>query len=749
MKSEESEVRFNHYRKITMVDKFGILKIPKPVNDISSELTNFINNIFSDDQQQVCCSRISDLLYNYLINNSKNQKVYNEILDIKRNIVIEQSKKMNNVINNDVFKLLEYWIRYKKIIKEISKIFGYINMKTHNLFNIHSYKFDYQYFLGEIVHSTNHVLCGKLVDLILDGYHGKHFDRLISLVKVYTKYSFEGSTIRKYKEIFINLLIKKIEEKIMFNQLMGSIDNPNQFIINVTNIFTNIHDIMNTLEEYLEVNLLKTVKLQLLGKFVKSFLHNLTFSNVDDTFLVIQQIIDNHLAIIKVVHFMLLDDNKKGTECENNKRNKFIDIFSLYVKKSLNVDITDKKIFSNQKLYNHIINTYDRYQKLVNIFTNDTGEKFVDNTDLYFIELLNKDELVIKYLCVSIHENIKDLHNTSDNNIDEFIKNCKIITYITNKDIFTMTYAKYLQDRLLNDSNQLVNYETELKLIKTIGILFSVVNIDMEKMVDEAKISRINTNEFRKLAILFGENSAFMNVPYDLSKVDITVISNNIWKLIDRKNRNNYSCLIPKELLIYHVIYKNFFNKKCENCPDKVLDWMHDLSQVVLNIQFENKSYVFKTTASQAFVLMLFDTKDEYTYDELVSKLEMPNNILDNILTSLEIVGVLKHTDDMFQFNKYFHNKRSHINLLKYLTVKQQEQVVKETVMFDRQDILKANILRIVKTSEKINTNNLFELVKQKISTRFELETELYDKILNILISDEFVKKEDDYILYC
>lgn len=746
MENTSQDVRFKYYRRLPMKDRFGILKIPQSGNDIFLELSNFINNIFTNNDQQVCSSRIADLLYDHLLKNSNNLKLYNELLEMKNKIVKEHTLKMEKEIGNDELKLLEYWIRFKNIMKEISNIFSYVNMKTQNQFNIHSYKLDYQYFLELIVHKPDSVLCEKIVELVLNNYHGKYLNRLLSLIKLYTKYSFEGSIVRKYKDIFIEVFIEKIKKRVMLDGLIKLPPIVDQLYPSIINISDNIQKNIIQLDEYLDPTISKKIKLQLLGYFVNILLEIIHAVDDECKYNLIQGFINNDMKIIKIINYMILDENKKGTSCENFDMSILLNILTEHMRKQLDINITDKRVFSNEELYDRLYNIYDDYVNISQIFKNDLDKQYISVVDTYFSNLINNDDIMIKYICVSIHDNIKKLNN---DDIDKFMSNMKIITYIKNKDTFLITYAKYLQDRLLNDIKQQIDHSLELKIIKMISTVFDISVVDMEQMIKEHEISRTHTNEFRKLVIQFNENSAFIDVEYDLDNVNITVISNNVWKLIDRKNMNNYTCIIPKQLMIYHVIYKNFFNKKYENNPEKILDWLHDTSTVILKVHFDKQSYVFKMTASQAFVLMLYDTEDSYTYEKLIEKLEMPKTILDGILKSFEIIGIVKKVNNTFNYNNYFYNKQKHIDLIKLLNIKQKETIVKDVIMFDRKDIIKANILRCVKISQKINSEDLFNQVKERTSSQFEIDNTLYDEMVDNLLIGEFIKKEGEEIVYC
>ncbi|RXG72767.1 Cullin-4B [Armadillidium vulgare] len=156
--------------------------------------------------------------------------------------------------------------------------------------------------------------------------------------------------------------------------------------------------------------------------------------------------------------------------------------------------------------------------------------------------------------------------------------------------------------------------------------------------------------------------------------------------------------------------------KKKSMCPQE--DWQPTLGHCVLKAAFPNGPKELQVSLFQALVLLLFNTTDVLSLDEITSRTNIEDTLLRRTLQSLAcgkarvLIKNPKSKDvndgDKFIYNKDFSNQlfRIKINQIQMKETSEEQQQTEERVFQDRQYQIDAAIVRIMKM-RKIIPHNL------------------------------------------
>ena len=113
-------------------------------------------------------------------------------------------------------------------------------------------------------------------------------------------------------------------------------------------------------------------------------------------------------------------------------------------------------------------------------------------------------------------------------------------------------------------------------------------------------------------------------------------------------------------------------------------------------------------------------------------------------------VGLLKKEKNIF-VNSEFSNKRKRLNLIpkNFYDIRDDK---KENINnnIDKKNILKCNIIRIMKMNKRILYNDLFIKTSELNENKFIIERDDFKIIIEELIDNEYIERDDDisYLKY-
>ena len=426
----------------------------------------------------------------------------------------------------------------------------------------------------------------------------------------------------------------------------------------------------------------------------------------DNKFISKLSISDINKKIIKTIHEDVLILSKNTFI--NNAINKYICDFNT---KNLNV------IFNFIK--NHIIYINHFTIKIVEkIKTYQDEIKKIDNYEDYYHFILDKYKLFSQpdfYTNLVISKNIDDelkkLINQNKNApqylakyFDSIIKKCTdindekyiidILAYIEDKDIFIKYYQMFLAKRLLLKYN-----DYELNYV--------------------SKMSMILGNETYKLKNQISDiiNSKELSTESNIKKINFMVLSSGTW------NFKQHAVIFPIEIKTELDKFENFYNQKFNG---RKLTWISQSYGQLETNHFKRK-YILNVSYVQSVILLEYNRKLNLNTKYLSTEYNINKEIVQLNFDYLLNFGIIKQDSEGNYFiNEGFKKDKVKINLMSNLKKKSDnsKKIEKEDknlgVVEDRKYLVDASIVRIMKSSKRLNINDVITKTVELCSCKFK-----------------------------
>ncbi|KAH7426377.1 hypothetical protein KP509_11G098900 [Ceratopteris richardii] len=206
---------------------------------------------------------------------------------------------------------------------------------------------------------------------------------------------------------------------------------------------------------------------------------------------------------------------------------------------------------------------------------------------------------------------------------------------------------------------------------------------------------------------------------------------------------------LPHDLNIYQDIFKEFYLSKHSG---RRLMWQNSLGQCVLKADYPKGKKELSVSLFQTVVLMLFNSSDRLTFQEIKDTTGIEDKELRRTLQSLACGKVRVITkdpkgrdvedDDNFCFNADFSAPlfRIKVNAIQLKETVEENTSTTERVFQDRQYQVDAAIVRIMKT-RKVLTHTLLitELFQQ---LKFPIKPADLKKRIESLIDREYLERD-------
>jgi len=211
---------------------------------------------------------------------------------------------------------------------------------------------------------------------------------------------------------------------------------------------------------------------------------------------------------------------------------------------------------------------------------------------------------------------------------------------------------------------------------------------------------------------------------------------------------------LPKELLEHQEAFEKFYLSKHHG---RRLTWQNSLAHCSIKATFRPGSQGRKellVSLYQAAVLLLFNTSDEMSYEEISQAVGMEDKELRVNLQSLACgkVKILHKTPksrdvddgDRFSFNAKFDSKqlRIKVNSIQLKETQEENKKTTESVFQDRQYQVDAAVVRVMKARKTLSHTLLIsELFKQ---LKFPVTPSDLKKRIESLIDREYLERDKD-----
>ncbi|GFZ21822.1 cullin 1 [Actinidia rufa] len=286
----------------------------------------------------------------------------------------------------------------------------------------------------------------------------------------------------------------------------------------------------------------------------------------------------------------------------------------------------------------------------------------------------------------------------SDEAIEETLeKVVKLLAYISDKDLFAEFYRKKLARRLLFDKSANDEHERSIltKLKQQCGGQFTS---KMEGMVTDLTLARENQANF--------EESFDLNLPVEMVK-----------------------CV---------EVFKEFYQTKTKH---RKLTWIYSLGTCNINGKFEPKTMELIVTTYQASALLLFNSSDRLSYQEIMTQLNLTDDDVVRLLHSLSCANISCQS----LFLTYFMNgmKNCFEMQIPLPPVDEKKKVI-EDVDKDRRYAIDASIVRIMKSRKVLGHQQLVMECVEQLGRMFKPDFKAIKKRIEDLITRDYLERDKD-----
>lgn len=719
----DSEINTNLYsdcyqKVYSLVNQDSILeynykeKIFKKLNKSNQEIIECIKNTLDVVFNKLIAYSFNDIDYNIYFIDLYNE-LYKNMLD-KMTTLNDIFKYFHTILNQNAnFNINNVLTKNKKYIRNFKEVFN--DLWFHNIFkkfsniinkNILIYfntiRKSYQ------IQKHEHVVSDDIINLFKNI---KKIDNGQDLFDLYISKDFIRNSNNYYENNY-KLELDLITDCEIFIKRLDDIMN---FENKLASVFTNYtqHGIKCNL-----IDLLISPKTSKLCKFMLSYIKTIIniiscnektfYKNTDDIYLYANKI-KNIIKYIKSTNLVFEDSVYILNDNLQEKIQNIIDEHLLFIPSCLNnIIVFDHLDFKELLDYNTFL------QYLNSIFNND---KFSKSIDIHIKNIVENR----KYQ-TNIYTNfVKYLEGYFINNYENhtIINIYKIACLLKEKDIFILQYKRNLSKRIIK--NNLTNFDKETEFINKMSINDSFVDVShLNKIIKDYYISQQNQKEYQTIYEASIE-SYIINATF------------GIWNLQTCYTKTNYYCSNFKNLYEnFKNSYHEFYKAKYEG---RNLQYFDNYNTCVLHYNYKSQTFILNCSIEIADFLYQFNSCDSIPKSSKIDK-----TLIKYLLKSRLIL----ETDDAYVFNDKCKFKKKELTLqVKKLPPNKNNQKSnksqEESLCFSRKDIIDAHIIRFLKSEKEMCNQNLFEKIKLKLSNKFTVEEELYNKCVLGLQEKEYL----------
>ena len=311
----------------------------------------------------------------------------------------------------------------------------------------------------------------------------------------------------------------------------------------------------------------------------------------------------------------------------------------------------------------------------------------------------------------------KSNKTTQEASLEDALSDVMVVfKYIEDKDVFQKFYSKMLAKRLVNFASSSDDAEANMisRLKEACGYEYTT---KLARMFTDMGLSKELNDTFRERC-----------PDLDLDFYAL-VLANGFWPL--QPASTDFS--IPTELLPTYERFSRFYANKHSG---RKLTWLWQLSRNEIKAPCLSQPIQFATSTFQTSVLLLFNSNDTLSYDEIARATGLNDATLKPVLALLTKAKVLllnANADDEYTLNLGFKSKKLRVNLNLPVRAEQKAESndVLKTVDEDRRLLLQATIVRIMKARKSLRHAQLVQETVAQVSSRFQPKVPDIKKVRN------------------
>ncbi|XP_072034383.1 cullin-3-like isoform X2 [Amphiura filiformis] len=383
----------------------------------------------------------------------------------------------------------------------------------------------------------------------------------------------------------------------------------------------------------------------------------------------------------------------------------------------------------------------------------NSDRKFKQTISGDFEYFLNLNPKSPEYLSLFIDDKLKKgVKGLTEQEVEAILdKSMVLFRFLQEKDVFERYYKQHLAKRLL--LNKSVSDDSEKNMISKLktecGCQFTS---KLEGMFKDMTVSNTFMDEFKTHV-----QSAQINMwGVDLN---VRVLTTGFWPTQSATPQ----CNIPLQPRNAFEAFKRFYLTKHTG---RQISLQPQLGSADLHAQFygskkevakpEVRKHIIQVSTYQMCILMLFNTRESWTYEEINSETDIPTKDLIRALQSLALgkptqrilVKEPKCKDisgsHVFTVNDLFTSKLFRVKIQTVAAKGESEPERKETrtrVDEDRKHEIEAAIVRIMKSRKKRQHNVLVAEVTEQLKSRFLPSPVVIKKRIESLIEREYLAR--------
>lgn len=406
----------------------------------------------------------------------------------------------------------------------------------------------------------------------------------------------------------------------------------------------------------------------------------------------------------------------------------------------------------NPKVYVHtLVNIYYKFREIIlSAFDKDPiFIKSLDNACTHFVNInsiatptpksaCKTPDLLAKYADGFLKGTSKE-QDTADMNADHLMV---VLKFINDKDAFEEHYRRLLAKRLINSNTK--SDELEEGIMQRLQDEISMEYTSrMTKMFQDMKASSDLKQTVR-------EELDASNPVKDFTPL---VLAQSMWPF---NYLEDYQLQLPSEL-------QPAFNKLVEvytrQHNGRQLQWLwnHGKSEVKANLSRKGKPpFLFTVTNTQLVILLAFNKKSSYTFEELHEVVGNSRHTFEAHLLPFTKYKLLDQSpadpeafnknDTRFTIVEEYKSKKLKVNFVSSIKTeqKQEEDDANKEIDESRKNYLSASIVRIMKARKQMKHNELINDVLYQAQSRFRAKIIDIKRVIDFLIEKEYITRCDN-----
>ncbi|CAL4963660.1 unnamed protein product [Urochloa decumbens] len=325
----------------------------------------------------------------------------------------------------------------------------------------------------------------------------------------------------------------------------------------------------------------------------------------------------------------------------------------------------------------------------------------------------------------------------SDEAIEENLdKVVKLLTYISDKDLFIEFHRKKLGRRLLFDKSG--NDEQERSLLSKLKQYFGgQFTSKMEGMLNDVALAKDNQSKYEG----FISNNPELYPSVDLS---VQVLTTGYWPTYKSSEMN-----LPSEMVKCVEVFKQFYQSITKH---RKMNWIYSLGNCNIVGKFDANPIELIVTTYQGALLLLFNEAERLSFSEIVTQLNLSEDDTVRVLHSLSCAkykilnkdpsGRTISPKDVFEFNHKFTDKMRRIKV--QLPPSDEKKKVIDDVNKDRRFAIDAALVRIMKSRKIMTHQNLVAECVEQLSRMFKPDIKMIKRRIEDLITREYLERDKD-----